>query len=100
MKSKLIHDGQRLNTQITLMIEAQEYWRSVAERSTSELSHMPRNKPSENTQENALCMVVEIGVLIDRLVDELCEVRGRIKEYIKTTGDNDEKLLEILRIEE
>lgn len=96
-KDKYINHYEHLKDCINNLIEDCERWRTVAEKSTPSISDMPKTH-GDNQREDAICELVDCERKIDYLMDELCDLRLRVADYIKLTGDRDERLLKIITV--
>lgn len=89
-----------LDQHINKLIEESERWKSRAEKSTPTLTGMPQGGDGENQRELAMCRMIDCDRDITNMIDELCCLRNKIKAYIADTGDNDERLLLVLKVEQ
>ena len=89
-----------LTRRINRFLELKEIWESRAEKTSGELSFMPRSAPTENKQELAVCKMIDYEDLVDDLVDELVLLRESAKEYMRLTGSEDVRLKEITHVEQ
>lgn len=87
---------KRIDDNVNKLLEESEMWRSRAEKITSTISDMPRAGDREDQRESAICKMVDCEQEADKLIDQLCDLRNQIKQYILITGDNDEELNNIL----
>lgn len=98
-KAQLKQNFRSLNRAINQKIKESEKWRAKAEKVTSVVSDMPRGNNGENQRELAMVEMVDCDLEANRLIDQLCDLRERIKDYMLITGDNDENLLAFLAVE-
>ncbi|HZK71089.1 MAG TPA: hypothetical protein VFD03_06165 [Clostridia bacterium] len=93
-----LKEYKRLDRQICRLIEDKQRWFDRALKVTPTWSDMPGGSDGENPRELAMCEAMDCEAEINRLIDQLHELREKVKEYISLTGDNDENLLKIVKI--
>lgn len=99
-KIQYLKQYKYLDNHIDRLLEEKEKWRARAEKITPTISDMPNGGDGENQRELAICEMMDCEVEINRLIDQLDNLRQQIRGYISETGEKDNDLLEVLRIEE
>lgn len=88
-----------LNHRINRFLQLREIWESRAENTSGELTFTPKSISTENKQELAMCKMIDYERLANELIDELVMLRKSVREYIRLSGNEDIRLLEIIKVE-
>ena len=98
-KNEWLKKYDYLNTSINKLIEEKQRWKSRAEKCTTTITGMPHGGDGESPRELAICEMIDCESEINKLIDQLHQLRRQIKNYIIESGDSDPQLLVVLWIE-
>ena len=88
-----------LDRKINRLLQKKEQWYAKATKITSTISDMPHGGDGENQRELAISEMIDCDMEANRLIDQLYDLKKQILCYIIASGDTDEHLLMILRVE-
>lgn len=98
-KIQFLKKYKELNRGIKRQLDKKEMWLSRATKVTQTITDMPRSGDGENPRELAACEMMDCEMEINQLIDQLCNLRQQVRQYMLETGEKDNDLLVVLRIE-
>lgn len=98
-KNEWLKKYDYLNTSINKLIEEKQKWQSKAEKCTTVITGMPHGGDGESPRELAMCEMIDCEAEINKLIDQLHQLRRQVRNYITESGDSDPQLLAVLWIE-
>lgn len=82
-KRRYLSQARRLDEVIKIKLMQYEELKAIAEKTTSQITGMPKG----GSKGDALVKVADMSREIDREIDELVDLKWQIRQVIKTAGD-------------
>lgn len=99
-KNDRVATCQEMEKNIAQLLEEKERWQAIAEKVTPTITGMPGGSDGEQQRELAVCNMVDCDKDATKAIDKLCDYKDKIKHYIVVTGDDDSRLLGLLKEQE
>lgn len=99
-KNDRIATCREMEKNIAQLLEEKERWQAIAEKVTPTITGMPSGGDGEDQRELAVCNMVDCDKDATKAIDKLCNYKDKIKRYIVVTGDDDLRLLNLLKEQE
>ena len=82
-KRRYLSQARRLDDVIRIKLMQYEELKTIAEKTTTQITGMPKG----GSKGDALVKVADMSREIDREIDELVDLKWKIRQVIKTAGD-------------